>query len=769
MASSIETGPSDSPADFEDRLRQYRPHIQVTNIETPQQRFPRHGDHANPQTATWRSNLAALSQRRNLLFTAQGADIYVWIPKGSSQLLGSQPEMIVHPVMNQPHASGYIDLSRPHTINNLIVDDLGVDEVLLLVTDSGNVTGYNVEAIFSAMGRCAKLQHRRPFDGAEVKPFFAENVGQSAWGLAAHKFARLIAVSANTGDITVFAFAMVEDAPGTDNLSTASEISGLDPGWGQSGQPWVLIEDDEQMMELKKKMPDHRTQNLRLTYAGHFENIPCVSFANFDLDPNGTWMVSTDIFNRVLVWKIWEAMGPIRSSSYGIQAHDQPERGWSVLPIDPRRVHQHRLKVDACGCRPQERNDDNRLTFDITGMVDHLTDWTPMVAPSCREPLPTHHILPNDIFSPECIIDTNPKRRASSSGAEVSSTEASPDKSANVSARVNLDRKSTRETEASDGSEKSQPPSLRVKRGIPDLVEEANEHLKSYPGLEGESHDVEALLNLQQRFPFHPHNPQFFPIVHFSEHDISLVPYPCDSAVQIVAEAPLSQSWPGRSQYGPIHEACDRMNMIKYVPELGIIIAASQKGRVAIITLTWQAEIGHSFRVDWILPFNSQNTDLDAPKVPLMGMAVSPMPGFEQPLDVPSIPRRFEPKEWLKFDHRLLNPEKDDDPSVPLSDSRSPHNFNLAKDNPGSHSAGQNDSDPDAPPSRSNPLNPNTDEADEDNDPFLTLPELHALASDIYQPHEEWHGWHPSRHYRLLLLFCDGLIMSYEFWHTWKN
>lgn len=38
MASSIETGPSDSPADFEDRLRQYRPHIQVTNIETPQQR-----------------------------------------------------------------------------------------------------------------------------------------------------------------------------------------------------------------------------------------------------------------------------------------------------------------------------------------------------------------------------------------------------------------------------------------------------------------------------------------------------------------------------------------------------------------------------------------------------------------------------------------------------------------------------------------------------------------------------------------------------------
>jgi hypothetical protein len=46
--------------------------------------------------------------------------------------------------MKEPNAPGYIDRSRPHTINHIIVDDLGVDEVLLLATDSGNVTGYNV-------------------------------------------------------------------------------------------------------------------------------------------------------------------------------------------------------------------------------------------------------------------------------------------------------------------------------------------------------------------------------------------------------------------------------------------------------------------------------------------------------------------------------------------------------------------------------------------------------------------------------------------------
>jgi hypothetical protein len=37
---------------------------------------------------------------------------------------------------------------------------LGVDEVLLLATDSGNVTGYNVEAIFSAINRSTQAINR---------------------------------------------------------------------------------------------------------------------------------------------------------------------------------------------------------------------------------------------------------------------------------------------------------------------------------------------------------------------------------------------------------------------------------------------------------------------------------------------------------------------------------------------------------------------------------------------------------------------------------
>ena len=70
--------------------------------------------------------------------------------------------MIIDPVMKMPRAEGYIDRNNPHTINAILVDDLGRDEVLLLVTDSGNVCGYHVEAIYSCLTRCNEEGIKRP-------------------------------------------------------------------------------------------------------------------------------------------------------------------------------------------------------------------------------------------------------------------------------------------------------------------------------------------------------------------------------------------------------------------------------------------------------------------------------------------------------------------------------------------------------------------------------------------------------------------------------
>lgn len=211
------------------------------------------------------------------------------------------------PVMKNPSSQGYIAPYFPHAINNILVGDLGLEEVLLLVTDSGNVCGYRVEAIYSALERAAQDNVTRPLTDPQVHPFFVENVKASAWGLAIHKFSRQIAVSSNTGLITVFAFALV--SPGAENLESDHTMGGS--SINDNDQPWYTVNNSAKFLELRNQMPDtYRMRNVRMTYTGHFTNIPSISFLNCDVDPNGEWMLSTDIDNKLIVWKVWESLNP---------------------------------------------------------------------------------------------------------------------------------------------------------------------------------------------------------------------------------------------------------------------------------------------------------------------------------------------------------------------------------------------------------------------------------------------------------------------------
>lgn len=243
-----------------------------------------------------------------------------------------------------------------------------------------------------------------------------------------------------------------------------------------------------------------------------------------------------------------------------------------------------------------------------------------------------------------------------------------------------------------------------------------------------------------------------------------------DSEYHLICRTPLLQRLTCAVD---LSVACDRLNMVKYVPELGLVIAASQKGRVVIISLTWQEDIGYAFRADWIVPFHSQEANDDRPFIPLHGMAVSPMPGFEIPQDVPSIPRGVDPNDRLNFNYRILNPDNNDSSSS-TSSSSSSHSSSPSSKRPKTqadrksstecHPRTDSDSEEDSSSDENPPQNTEKSE-----DPKYTLPELHAEASRAYRPHEPWHGWHPSRHYRLLLLYCDHTVMSYEFWHDWNN
>lgn len=222
--------------------------------------------------------------------------------------------------------------------------------------------------------------------------------------------------------------------------------------------------------------------------------------------------------------------------------------------------------------------------------------------------------------------------------------------------------------------------------------------------------------------------------------------------------------------------------MVKYIPEVGIVVAASQKGRVAIISLTWQQEIGFAFRVDWIVPFLTQEFHNQRPVIPLLGLAVSPMPGFENPPDVPCVPQGIDPADWLSFNYRSLDANEDDEfPSQPSSSSTSYHQKSdlVSRPNPTDQSMSSSDSGLESESESVSESEPGpeseADKSSEDisvSDRFShehTLPELHAQASSGYRPDEPWHGSHPSRHYRLLLLYADHTVMSYEFWHDWNG
>src|SRR5271170_5193499 len=204
---------------MEDDTRLLQPvSIGMTSVESGTERF-REPWLYSPQTSHWRNNLTALSRRYNLYFVATGAHVAVYVPSFPLQKLGSLPALSIPPTIANASAKGYIDPSNPHAINHLIVGDLGMAEILLLCTDSGNVAAYHTKSI-------QEVVRKRSLHGNEtistnfvdVRAFFSQWVYESAWGLAIHSHARMIAVSANTphhvptaddcAKITVFAFAL---------------------------------------------------------------------------------------------------------------------------------------------------------------------------------------------------------------------------------------------------------------------------------------------------------------------------------------------------------------------------------------------------------------------------------------------------------------------------------------------------------------------------------------------------------------------------------
>ena len=87
-----------------------------------------------------------------LYFAASQNKIHVTAPRDLKQTLPAKPDLILDiPRTNKARfIGGYIDLMKPHCVNNIIIGNLGSLEVLLLACDDGDVLAYYTHAIHHA-------------------------------------------------------------------------------------------------------------------------------------------------------------------------------------------------------------------------------------------------------------------------------------------------------------------------------------------------------------------------------------------------------------------------------------------------------------------------------------------------------------------------------------------------------------------------------------------------------------------------------------------
>ncbi|PGH17268.1 hypothetical protein AJ80_04910 [Polytolypa hystricis UAMH7299] len=789
--------------------------VKELTVEKGKERFPRDSHTEPPRIASWRNNLTALSQYRNLYFVACNHQIYVYQPKTRGQKIGTTPAMILTPKMKFPHAPGHISYHTPHSINSILVGDLGHEEILLLATDSGNVAAYRTERIFSAIEEDEDTtpEHR----GSQVECFFSQWVTQSAWGLAIHKAARLIAVSSNTSYITVFAFALVNKA--------ASMTNSEQPPFNGSGSDWAPVSHPNHLGLRSMPLSCRRAQNLRLTLKGHKTNVPNISFLNSDIDPDGDWLVSTDIDNKIFVWNIWAAPFPIhrhdfRPPDYGHRDPDAEQRGWNVLALDPGIFREVKDIQQACGGNPYERPIDSEA-YDITFLLHRVPNTSEDFYEGTPEESSSDVHLnggppSDDTFSlgdPLEDFSPNVHSDASSAITESSVSEMAEYSDQSIPAAADLMDDSPQDIphqpeevnqhgspelgtqdvppqplalvvapQADDGA--PLPPAFQAEdTTVPphtgamltfDATTMFNDFIDNYTGTiddfedgndadfdeegsssdhgpeedESEESDLEeesvsgepssligpdgpSLIPLANRgsMPFLK-----FPILHFSEKDIHFLSDYLVQVPDVICTDPLYQTL--HDTYLPVN-ACERFNMVHQIPELGIVVAASQKGRVVALTLTNTVEVDQSdvdqfFRVDWILPFASQEKQGLRPRCALAGIAVGPVESHLRPLE----------------DHKPLYPQD--------VDSQSENEWPESSDD----SSSKSDNSEANPRKRKKPTTAAY---------FTGSSETHHINVPMANKfkHERWHGFDYSRRFRLFLMYMNHTVMHYELYYDW--
>jgi hypothetical protein len=670
--------------------------IGMTSYESGAERFVKDGIYTAPPIAPWRCNLTALSQRFNLYFCAHRSGVAVYVPDFPFNRLHRTPRLFIPPTLSEPEAKGYIDPSHPHCINHLIVGDLGTEEILLVSTDSGNVAAYHTKAISEAIKKDPyRYSTDARSDHVGLRAFFSQYVRESAWGLAIHRDARLIAVSANVpshaslhdaySTITVYAFAL------TTNQHSAKDVEDetLDVDAGLSEEEW-----EEWIPQRTTSDAVVRTRNMkvRLTGAGgHGTNVPSISFFPTKQDPIGQYLVSTDILGNMKLWHIWQ--GSCRKT-WSFSGEDDRgfvplisrEAGWIVAALNPAEFRETSSMQQFCGHHRAPKSPENPgESYDLTNIarltVPGRSNRHPLVNLSAglsavededeedREQV-TGHWSDGEVdnttsmSSDEHDDDPAPQSPADTRAGGANLGSSAPDTTVFTDQRdmeeilldhynSDLESSDSELSEPSDTgddgratisegvvtspdsfasvtpfSDVSQRSSVDVELG-PMTINSPNRSLGASPSATVESSATKRRRQERRQREIELAETDI-PILHCSTTNLRLIDVPRERMAHVYCNDILQQQLPPVYR-GQAYNSLRRLNMFQHIPELSIVVIASQLGRCAICTLTRHPETDtRGLRVDWILPTKKQERAGQRPNAWLLGLAAAPMQGRMQ-------------------------------------------------------------------------------------------------------------------------------------------
>ncbi|KAI1461646.1 hypothetical protein F4805DRAFT_240614 [Annulohypoxylon moriforme] len=553
-----------------------------------------------PRVAMWRMNLTALSQVYNIYMVAYADKIYVSRPRSCvTNALPVEPDLILQPGASTMGVAigGYLDENFPHQVNHLIVGNFGNEEILLLAYDDGDVIGYYTRHIEN------ELLHRER-EGRSNKsvpnPFFHENVDKSAWGLAIHKQSRIIAVSSNTHNVTVFVFALTghpyRHTTEVDEVELFRNVVKDEHGNFKPCHPGYPGYHSERAADSKVASVENairrRDANWRIVLETGRSgvNIPNIAISS-DAGGEADKVVAVDINGKLWLMDIW-GLGDHPHIRYdglhssqrhlrhqGVTLNSHKPRGWGVLVLPESSFLPMKNKEEAIG---MSLGDVKYITNDRVGRWMDISKGIKNVENNSR----MHPWVRWGHHTQFAFNPLEPRR------AQIEASWGEPEVPPSAISRKDAfgDRLSRRERESNP--DYKNPPKLKT------VLADGSSIMRTY------------------------------------EMDIELRSFEQDGR-GIVFEKVIDQTRPSQAVLPQMRVSHERLANLIHVPELSLVVAASLCGRVALVTLTRPEEKGLSFkrafRVEAILPTLLDEDREKRPICPLLGVAVGPVPSSGSP------------------------------------------------------------------------------------------------------------------------------------------